>query len=134
MADRDFDSLLIHTCSIVQAGSTSEYGHTLPSWTSGTTTTAGIACRLMPRPTARDWQAELEQTGMAGTVISDFMLFVDWADVPSSLKASGAETTHRVTSVLKGAVSVDAGPFDISYIRNEAGEDHHFRLALKRVA
>lgn len=62
-------------------------------------------------------------------------LWAAYSDVPSSLRASTAERTHRVTNVLRrsDSSSVDAGPFDVKHVANVGGEDHHLKLILQRV-
>jgi hypothetical protein len=118
------ENLLTHSCSIVQAGSTSDLGHTVASWTSGTTTTTGLACRL---------QARQERELATGNVISDYVLYALYGSVPASLLAHGAEGTHRVTNVLDGAgTTLDAGPFDVRSVQDQAGSQHHVKLVLKR--
>lgn len=118
-------NLLMQTCTVVQAGSTSDLGHTVASWTSGTTSTTGIACRLQPHT---------ERELATGAVISDYVLYALYGSVPTSLLAHGAESTHRITNVLNSAgATLDAGPFDIKSVQDEAGSQHHVKLALKRV-
>lgn len=122
--------LLIHSCSMVQAASsTNAYGVPAMSWTTGATTTSGIACRLMPTPLG---QMQAEQAG--GLVVSEYVLYLLCEDAPASLLAYSAEDTHRITAVLDSdGASVDAGPFDVLRIRDQAGEGHHLRLDLERV-
>lgn len=124
-----FDSLMIHTCTIVQAGTQDDYGNTMPTWTSGTTSTTGIACRLSPVALFR--QARGEQA--TGESIADYELWLAYDDAPASLLSFGAADTHRVTDVHDAAGSViDAGPFDIKFIADAAGQEHHLKLSLKR--
>lgn len=128
-----FDSLMIHTCSVVQAGTkTGGYGHTnAADWATPTATTASIPCRLR-RLTAR----ERIETGMAGTVVADHVLDMAVANAPASIRVAGAETKHRVINVAwrNGGASVDAGPFDVLKVVDAAGEGHHLMLELRRVA
>lgn len=128
-----FDSLMVHTCSVVQAGTkTAGYGHTgAMDWANPTATTASIPCRLR-RLTAR----ERVEIGMSGTVVADHILDVAAASAPASLSAAGAETKHRVTNVAWRAngASIDAGPFDVLKVVDAAGAGHHLMLELRRVA
>jgi hypothetical protein len=119
--------LLIHTFSLLQAASTTgDYGHATQTWTgTGTVTTTGIACRYQPR---------VEREAATGAVISDYVLYADYASVPASLLAHGAESTHRVSNILDAeGASLDAGPFDVLSIQDQAGSQHHLKLALKRI-
>lgn len=128
-----FDSLMVHTCTVERAGTkTGSYGHGgTPDFANPTTTTTGVTCRLR-RLTAR----ERIETGMAGTVVADYVLDAAVADAPATLRTAGAETTHRVTNVVwrDGGASVDAGPFDVLRVIDAAGEGHHLMLELRRVA
>lgn len=128
-----FDSLMVHTCSVVQAGTkTAGYGHGgAPDWATPTATTSGVPCRLR-RLSAR----ERVETGLAGTVVADHVLDVAIGEAPASLRAAGAETRHRIINVAwrDGGDSVDAGPFDVLQIIDAAGAGHHLALELRRVA
>ena len=124
-----FDALLVHSCSVVAAlETTNDYGHPTQSWTGGTTTT-GIACRLAEIT----MQTRAELASLA--VQASHELWAAYGDVPSSLRASTAERTHRITNVLRRSdnSSVDAGPFDVKHVANVGGEDHHLKLLLQRV-
>ncbi len=118
-------ALMKHTCSIVKAGSTTSYSQSLPSWTSGTTTTASVPCLIQPQTVTE---------GPTGAVIGTHVCYIAWADAPSTLKTFGAEKTHRVTSWAVGGVTKDAGPFDIVRIIDAGGQQHHVELILKRAA
>lgn len=126
----DFDVLLIHSCSVVKAAeSTGNYGHPLPNWTTGITTTSGLSCRL--QELSAQGRAELA----SASVQASHVLWMDYASAPSSLRASTAERTHRITNVLRRAdsSSVHAGPFDVKHVANVGGEDHHLKLILQTV-
>lgn len=128
--NNDLDDLLVHSCSVVQASeAANDYGHPTQSWTSGATTTTGIACRL----SEVSMQARAELASLA--VQASHMLWMAWSGAPSSLRASTAERTHRITNVLRrsDSSSVDAGPFDVKHVANAGGEDHHLKLYLQRV-
>lgn len=117
-------NLLIHFCSVLQAGSTTDLGNTVSLWTSGTTTTTGLACRL---------QARTERELATGNVISDYVLYALYGAVPASLLVHGAESTHRIINVLDSSgATLDAGPFDVLSVQDQAGSQHHVKLALKR--
>lgn len=126
----DLDALLEHSCSVVRAAeSTNDYGQPTQSWTSGATTTSGIACRLAEISV----QAKAELASLA--VQASHVLWLAWSSAPASLLANTAERTHRITNVLRRAdsSSLDAGPFDIKHVANVGGEDHHLKLFLQRV-
>lgn len=117
--------LLIHTCSVVKSGSVDSYGVSAASWDSGTTTTALIACRVMPKE---------ERELATGALLSSHVLIMAYEDAPSSLLAHGAERTHRIADWKRSAGDlVDAGPFDVIGISNAAGHDDHLTLKLLRV-
>jgi hypothetical protein len=121
----DLAELLTMSCSVVKAAEiTGDYGQVDLSWTSGTTTTAGIACLL---------QARTERETATGAVISDHVLYMKHSATPATLLVQGAEKTHRVLTVAKGGVTVDAGPFDITEVQDMAGQNEATRLKLKRV-
>lgn len=124
------DDLLLHSCSVVQAAETAnDYGHPGQSWTSGATTTSGLACRL--QETSMQRQAELASLA----VQASHELWLPYDVAPASLLGSTAERTHRITNVIRRSdnSSVDAGPFDVKHIANAGGEDHHLKLFLQRV-
>lgn len=128
----DLDGLFPHTCSVVQAASSTsgEDGRPSFSWTSGATTTTGIACRLSE--VSMQTRAELASQA----VQADHELWMAWADAPSSLQAAAAERTHRITGVLRrdDGSSVDAGPFDVKHIANVGGADEVLKLYLLRTS
>lgn len=117
--------LLIHTCSVVQAGTVDSYGVSSPSWDTPTATTTGIACRNEP-----DEERELS----SGAVLSTHWMIMLYGDAPASLKVHGAERTHRITNLkdLAGVV-LDAGPFDVVNVSDAAGAAEHLELKLLRV-
>ena len=126
----DFDDLLIHYCSVVKAAeSTGNYGHPSQSWTTGATTTSGLACRL--QELSAQGRAELA----SASVQASHVLWLDYAAAPSSLRGATAERMHRVTNVLRRAdsSSVHAGPFDVKHVANVGGEDHHLKIILQTV-
>lgn len=116
-------SLLTHTCAVVKAGTQTSYGQSLPSWTSGTATTSGVACLIQPRRV-------VEQA--TGAVIGTHVCYMLYADAPASLRAFGAEKTHRLTNWAVGGVTRDAGPFEIVEVRDAGGQAHHLEIVLKR--
>ena len=128
-----FDSLMIHTCTVVRAGTkTGSYGHAgAPDFATPAATTSEVVCRLR-RLSAR----ERIETGLAGTVVADYVLDVAITAAPATLCMAGAETTHRITDVLmrNSGVSVDAGPFDVVRVVDAGGEGHHLVMELRRVA
>lgn len=120
-----------HTCSVVQAGTaTGGYGHTDVSWTSGTTTTAAIACHYSPGGVR-----EMIDARNQGVTVQHHTLWLKYSAAPSSLKTPGANYNHRVVSIATTAgTSIDAGPFDITDITDMAGIHQILRLTLKRIA
>lgn len=117
--------LLIHTCSVVQAGSVDSYGVSSPSWDTPAATTNLVPCRNEP---------DEERETASGAVLSTHWLLMLYADAPASLKVHGAERTHRITNVkdLAGVV-LDAGPFDVVNVSDAAGMTEHLELKLLRV-
>ena len=131
MTDAVFVSLLRHTCSIVQAGTSSgAYGHTDWDWTSGITTTASVKCHY-----SRGNVSEIEDARNQGTTVQHHVLWLAHDDAPASLRAAGANINHRITTIVRTdtGASIDAGPFDIEEITDMAGQHMGLRLILKRV-
>ena len=127
-----FDSLMIHTCSVLQASTTTDMGHTIKTWTgAGITTTTGIPCRLQRMDMLRN-MAVINDTG---AVIGDFALWMPYDDAPSVLKSYSSEDVVRITNVVdQDGVSIDAGPFFVTEIIDAAGEHQHIKLVLRRTA
>jgi hypothetical protein len=126
MVDSVFDSLMIHTCSVIQASVSSDaLNQETISWTGGTTTT-GVPCRLVP---------SVKRELSTGAVISDYELYLSTDAAPATLLVAGVEDTHRIAAVVgrNNGVSVHAGPFDIRGIIDETGEGHHLLLRLLSV-
>ena len=122
-----FDSLMIHTCSVVQAATaTDELGQQTTDWTISPTTTTLIPCRLQP---------QTERELVTGAVISDHLLWMDRAKAPTSLRSNVVPDTHRITTVAWRGTgsSLDAGPFDVREVQDQAGEGHHLQLKLMRI-
>ncbi len=115
--------LLTHTCSIVQAATSSELGHTVTTWTTPAATTTGIACLIQPK---------VMREIATGAVIGTHMLYMDYDDAPASLLVHGAEKSHRVTTWVHNGLT-DAGPFDVVEVKDPGGVAHHLELQLKRV-
>lgn len=129
MTVRALRGLLTQKCTILQAGSgTGDYGYPALSWSSGTTSTANVSCRIVELP----MQSQAELATLA--VQASHLLYVAHADAPSSLRAEGAERTHRVTTITKGGATFDNGPFEVVHVNNAASADHHLELYLKRVS
>ena len=124
-----FAELLTMTCTVVQATTaTGSYGQPVPAWSGvGVVTTTGVACRL--QPPKLQTQTREQPTGAA---LAEYELYLDYATAPASLLAHGASNTHRITTVARAGVAVDAGPFDVLAIQDEAGAGHHLRLELRR--
>jgi len=118
--------LLTHTCTVVQAGSQASYGHTMPDWSTGTTETKDIPCRLMPTT---------EYDHATGALISTHALLLDYDSAPASLLVHGAESTHRIAAVTWAVdeSDLDAGPFDIREIKDAGGAGRFLTLRLLRV-
>lgn len=118
------ERLLIHTCSVVQAGSVSAYGHSAPDWTTPTKTTTLIPCR---------WQPKEERNVATGALLSSHLLMLPYGSAPATLLVHGAESTHRITNIARDCETLlDAGPFDIVAIKDAAGSGHHLELKLLR--
>jgi len=124
-----FLDLLNMTCTVVQAATaTGSYGQTVPAWSgAGVVTTTGVACRMEP-PGIQTQTRELA----TGAALVEQILYLDYATAPTSLRAHGASSTHRITAVARAGVAVDAGPFDVLSIQDGAGAGHHLRLELRR--
>ena len=124
--------VLDHTCTIQQASRVAGgYGHSDFDWTSPTATTTLIACHYSPGGVT-----EIESDRAQGTVVQRHALWLKYAAAPATLLVSGAEVSHRVTTIKRvdTGASVDAGPFDIESITDMAGVHQALRLALKRIA
>lgn len=128
MTTTQLKRLLTQTCTITAAleSTSGEDGRPSKSWSSGATATTGIACRIIEMPLQQ--QAELASQAIQATHIG----YVAYADAPASLKAATAERNHRISNILKGGSTVDAGPFDIRHVSNAAASDHHLELYLMR--
>lgn len=127
-------SMLVHTCTVVQSSrgtaTTGSYGHQSIDFTSGTTTTTGVRCRLEPMS-----MDERTNTQMQGTIVGDYNLYIAWESVPNGFLVQQSPALFRITSIVdsRTGASIDAGPFDINQVLNEAGESHHLKVVLKRV-
>lgn len=131
-------TMLIHTCEIDQiARSTangSSLGHQriLPNNTP-TQTWTGIQGRLEP-VSAMEQQTQ----GSLGQVISDYSYYVINRDLVETLRNNPTAVVYfrmkNVYNVRDGNVLVHAGPFDINGVLDEAGEAHHWKIMLRRVA
>ena len=125
-------ALLTNTATLLQAGSTTDYGNPAPSWTSGTTSTAGIAGRLMP--IGGQLAVELAAEQPSGAVIADYVWYMAYGDAPAALLAFGVTDMFRLTTVCDAnGTSLDAGPFDVKAIDDQAGAQHHLRVLLSRI-
>ena len=74
-------------------------------------------------------------TGRADQQIKLFYLYIPKHLMPEGVKSYSAASKYQVTSVYRkhGSI-VDTGPFDIESVEEQAGQNHHWRLSLKRVA
>ena len=128
----EIDESFPHTCSVLAAASSTsaEDGRPSLSWSSGATTTTGIACRLSE--VSMQTRAELA----SGAIQADHEMWLAWGEAPSSLRAATAERLHRIINVLRRSdnTSVDAGPFDVRHAANVGGADEILKLYLMRVA
>jgi hypothetical protein len=115
----------------VKAGSTAGgYGHTDNDWSSGITTTSGVACHY----SAGDVD-EIVDARNQGVTIQHHTLWMKYSSAPATLLVPGANVNHRITTIETSAgVSVDAGPFDITEITDMAGLHQLLRLVLKRIS
>lgn len=120
-------NLLTHTCDVVKAGAAANYNQAVTSWTSGTTTTAEVPCLMQPYVASSLAVRELA----AGAVIGTHTLVIEMADAPVSLRAVGAERTHRILNWTHDRLT-DAGPFEIVEIQDAGGQGHHLELTLRR--
>jgi len=135
--DPVFDSLLIHTCTIVEAGTKDAgYGHgSTPDWDNPASTKSGVAFRLMPRDGDSRFNAELHTATSAGAKLSQWLGFMNYVDAPSGLFDKNASLKFRIVNVLdKAGNVVDAGPFDIRDVAIASGDFHHIELSLRRVS
>jgi len=133
MSDPVFNNLMVHTCTITQAGISTQtaaaYGHKKRDYTTTPAATyTGVRCRL--RSLTMD---EEVQIGRDEVSVQDFYLYVASSQLPTSVKDDGANATHQVSDVrtLAGTL-VKAGPFDIQSIREIAGVSHHYVLQLRK--
>jgi len=136
MVDLALRSLLIHKCTIIEAGVTDAgYGHgSAPDWANPVNTYSNIPFRLMPRDGDVRFRIEL-QGKTAGTLIAYWLGFLSYDDAPSGLLEKNASLKFRVQDVVDSNGSVvDTGPFDIKGINLSSGLKHHIELTLKRVS
>lgn len=114
---------LTHTCSIVQAGTITDLGHTLADWAHPAATTTLIPCLIQP---------SVVREMATGAVLASHRMYVAYADVPASLLIHGAERSHRMTAWVHNGLT-DAGPFDVIEVRDPGGQAHHVEINLLQV-
>lgn len=134
MRDPILDGLMIHRCTIVaatiQTASVSSYGHKTPSFSTPLVTYPNVICRLRPLSLQ-----EIQSLGRAGQILNDYFLYIPWGLMPLTLRQLDASLTHQVQHITTAdGTLVDAGPFDIQSIPNQAGMDHHVRMVIRRSA
>jgi hypothetical protein len=133
-SSRALRSMLIHSCTLLKASrpaaAQSAYGHSTIDFSSGTTSTTGVRCRLEPMSLEERTTAQLQ-----GSVVGDYNLYIAWESVPTDFLAQQSALVYRVTNVVDSRTgrTIDAGPFDISPAQDEAGESHHLKVVVKRV-
>lgn len=117
--------LLTHTCTVVKAGTQISYGHSMPDWSTGTTETKNVPCRLVPA---------VSHDLATGEVLSTHAMLLEYDSAPSSLLAHDAISTHRITTVTWAVDGddLDAGPFDIQQIKDAGGAGRFLSLRLMR--
>ncbi len=131
--DPNFLGLMIHTCTIVQAGEAvavaSSYGHQTKDYvTTPAHTYTSVRSRL------RSLTAEeITNTGREGEAVEDMYLYIPRRWMPESMKEHASSSRHQVIDVktLRGEL-VHAGPFDVKSVREIAGEQHHYLVLLRR--
>jgi hypothetical protein len=127
--------LLIHTCDITQAthtsGSSGSYGHDDEDYTTSEEIAGNVPCLLQAMSVR-----EMVQLGFSGTIVGMYSLYMLPDRMPESLSMSQGSTDHQISNIRtkRGNKLVDAGPFNIQSVIDEAGQGHHFRLMLQRVS
>lgn len=138
MPNLAFDSQMYHRCTIVQASrdasSAGSYGHQTPNPAAPVATYPNLLCRM--RPATED---DRHETGWAGTVIGEYVLYIAKRHLPSSMAAwydADIVAAHTVTTVIfrKTGLTVDPGPFAINGIMDAAMAGEYFKFMMRRVA
>lgn len=135
MTQQILRNLLIHTCTISQAqrsdGSAGTYGHDDTDYEEPEAVAEKVPCLLQALSVQ-----ELSRLGMDATLRGVYSLFVLPIDMPDSLTMSAGAADHQISDVRakRGNKLIDAGPFNITSVIDEAGQGHHYRLTLLRVS
>ena len=130
-----FRSLLIHRCDIERAtrgtATGDTYGHEEPSYGPPETIAEDVPCLLQPLTIT-----ELARMGLMATVQGIYALYLTEVSLPSTLTMTAGLNEHQIVNIRRkrGDQLVDAGPFDITSVADEAGQGHHYRLLLQRVS
>lgn len=131
-------TMLIHTCQIDQLSRSSSTGSSLghsriQTIATPTTTWSNVQGRFEPVSIA-----EQQMQGTLGQVVADYYYYVISYDLVSTLRANPTAVVYfqlkNVYNTRDGNVLVQAGPYDINGVIDEAGEAHHWKLMLRRVA
>lgn len=131
--DPHFLDLMQHLCDFEEmtraTAGASTYGHRTVSRIAVSETTANVRCRLRSL-TAQ----EIEDSGRAGEIIDDYILYVPMGYLPSRMADEKNSTKFRVVNVrqLSGEPE-DPGPFDVQSVRKMAGQQHHYQVRVRRV-
>lgn len=130
--DPNFERLMIHLCTVIQASvpadDATNYGHGVPSFTTGTISTANVKCRLRPLS-----QQELAAEGALGQQVADYYLDIPCWRAPEIMFASNAAALCRIEHVTFRGMVLDEGPFDIQGVARPGGLLHHFLLRVRRI-
>lgn len=129
MVDRVFDSLMIHTCTIIQGGvKTGSYGHRDVDWATPLFTYTDVPCRIQPLTAG-----EVEQMVKQNQIVPHTSINIAWRYIPEGMHDPRGSANFRIENVYRrdGTVQM-AGPFDVKEIVDEAGENHHVRVMLVR--
>lgn len=107
-------------------------------WSTIAASYTAIACswqRLDTRERAA--MGEVASDGKAGTLIATDYLWMIAAEAPASLldrdSTPAPETYHRIASIARDGVMIDAGTFDIQRIVPEGSAGKTLKIELKRV-
>lgn len=138
--DAVFLSLMKNSCTIVlgsrPAATTGTYGHKTTQVLDTGLLTPMVTYTINKcyfRPYS---DQERAITGRADQNIRLYYLYIPSHLVPATLKTqASAASNHQVRGVYRDdGILVDDGPFDIESVQEAAGQDHHWRLSLKRIA
>lgn len=132
---RVFRSLLIHRCTIIRASrgtsSSSSYGHSKINFDMPEVLFQDVLCRFEPLSLE-----EMTGLGTQGRVTGTYWLWLPWESIPPGILAQEKSILHRVTNIKdrRSKRLIDAGPFDIDPLVDEAGASHHVRLMLRKTS